>query len=96
MAIRATVLVLSVLSVAAHPSGGHHIESRSIANGAWFQPRDHPAAKLFARQDGPAVGTPGKRRLACLSLSPSAVSHVCLTLSMAESISSDKRRAFSS
>jgi peptidoglycan/xylan/chitin deacetylase (PgdA/CDA1 family) len=58
MAVRAAVLVLSVLSVVAHPTDGHHIERRSIANGAWFQARDHPVAKLFVRQDGPAVGTP--------------------------------------
>ena len=59
MAARAAALVLSVLSVAAHPYGGHHVDSRSMANGAWFHSRDHPAAKLFARQDPPAVGTPG-------------------------------------
>ncbi|KAH7099046.1 glycoside hydrolase/deacetylase, partial [Auriculariales sp. MPI-PUGE-AT-0066] len=53
MVLLAAALVLAVASVSAHPQH----TGRAIANGAWYQERDHPVTSLFARAPGPAIGS---------------------------------------
>ncbi|KAH7093894.1 carbohydrate esterase family 4 protein [Auriculariales sp. MPI-PUGE-AT-0066] len=47
-----TTILLAAAAASAHPHVG-----RAVANGAWYQERDHPINSLFARAPGPDIGT---------------------------------------